>query len=211
LVALDTRFAAELKPNYSDPDSVAPDAAVACLLDPRLKNFHVGFFLHVVKAKERVLAEMGQVELTDAPEPPQKKFKSALYDGILPSQMNADAVSTECTSVIFVLLLLPLNQPPYAFAGADYNRLAGPDLDAPFAASLDWWKQNKSRFPRLAVLARRYLCCPATSSSAERLFSASGEILSERRTRLSAENLSGLVLIQDNSKLFAEYLKQNAY
>lgn len=88
------------KPDYSKPASVVPDAAVACLLDPRLKNYHVGFFLHVVKAKERVLAEMRLVEVAEDLEPPQKKFKSALYDGIMLSQTQPDDVSSECASAM---------------------------------------------------------------------------------------------------------------
>jgi len=39
---------------------------------------------------------------------------------------------------------------------------------------LDWWKANQTCFPRLATLARRYLCVPETTVASERVFSAMG-------------------------------------
>ncbi len=39
---------------------------------------------------------------------------------------------------------------------------------------LDWWKGNQTHFPRLATLARRYLCVPGTSVPSERVFSTAG-------------------------------------
>ena len=36
---------------------------------------------------------------------------------------------------------------------------------------LEWWAENEIKFPALSVMARQYLGVPATSASAERLFS----------------------------------------
>lgn len=41
---------------------------------------------------------------------------------------------------------------------------------------LQWWTDNED-FPRLAKLAQKILCIPATSVASERLFSSSGNIL----------------------------------
>ncbi|XP_055055329.2 uncharacterized protein [Misgurnus anguillicaudatus] len=49
---------------------------------------------------------------------------------------------------------------------------------------LGWWKINKPSYPKLAKLARSVLCIPASSSSSERVFSAAGRTISERRTAL---------------------------
>ena len=39
----------------------------------------------------------------------------------------------------------------------------------------DWWLENTSKnFPKLAVMARQYLGCPASSAAVERLFSQVG-------------------------------------
>jgi hypothetical protein len=39
---------------------------------------------------------------------------------------------------------------------------------------LEWWKSNGKRFPILSEMAIRYLCIPATSAPAERVFSSAG-------------------------------------
>ena len=44
---------------------------------------------------------------------------------------------------------------------------------------LVWWKQNCSHLPMLQELAKKYLCIPATSVPAERLFSKAGEVVTK--------------------------------
>ena len=39
---------------------------------------------------------------------------------------------------------------------------------------LKWWASNETKFPALSVMVRQYLGVPATSASAERLFSIAG-------------------------------------
>jgi hypothetical protein len=39
---------------------------------------------------------------------------------------------------------------------------------------LEWWAANEINFPALIVMAMQYLGVPATSASAERLFSLTG-------------------------------------
>lgn len=61
---------------------------------------------------------------------------------------------------------------------------------------LGWWK---GRFPNLSKLARSFLCIPATSTPAEWIFSAAGNIFSQKRASLSHEHvdmLTFLILIQ---------------
>jgi hypothetical protein len=41
---------------------------------------------------------------------------------------------------------------------------------------LHWWKQHASKFPNLSKMARQFLLAPASSASAERLFSAAGKM-----------------------------------
>nr|XP_055051518.1 E3 SUMO-protein ligase ZBED1 [Misgurnus anguillicaudatus] len=52
---------------------------------------------------------------------------------------------------------------------------------------LEWWKENGSRFPLLANMARKYLCITATSTPSERVFSAAGNIVTPHRNLLKPE------------------------
>jgi len=64
-----------------------------------------------------------------------------------------------------------------------------------------WWAKHHLEFPRLAYLACKYLCIPATSVSSELVFSKSGEIVEKRRTRLASTNVDKLMFLSDNNKL----------
>ncbi|CAF1024858.1 unnamed protein product [Didymodactylos carnosus] len=65
---------------------------------------------------------------------------------------------------------------------------------------LVWWGQNKSRFPTIAKIARKYLCVPATSTPSERVFSISGIITSDRRSRLSPDCVNSAIFLNKNSQ-----------
>ena len=59
--------------------------------------------------------------------------------------------------------------------------------------ALEWWKLNESRFPHLALLAKKYLSIQATSAPSERIFSKAGRIISDLRTRLNS-TISGMLM-----------------
>lgn len=63
---------------------------------------------------------------------------------------------------------------------------------------LAWWKVNSLLFPNLALLARKYLSVPATSTPSERLFSASGNIITSKRSRLNPTVAEKLVFCYKN-------------
>lgn len=71
-------------------------------------------------------------------------------------------------------------------------------VDGKVANPLNWWKSHHVEFPKLAKLARRFLCIIASSVPCERVFSKSGLCVSKRRTLLSDENVSNLVFIASN-------------
>ena len=60
---------------------------------------------------------------------------------------------------------------------------------------LDWWQKNQNTYPKLAHLARQIFCVPASSSSSERVFSAAGRIIEERRTRLKPDTVDSLLFL----------------
>ena len=64
--------------------------------------------------------------------------------------------------------------------------------------SSEWWCAHRSKFPHIAMAARRLLCVPATSAAAERMFSCAGLISTPLRNRLRAETLEKLTLLSCN-------------
>ena len=50
---------------------------------------------------------------------------------------------------------------------------------------LQWWATNEKRFPHVARMARQFLGCPATSASAERVFSLAGRLYSDLRQHMT--------------------------
>ena len=59
-------------------------------------------------------------------------------------------------------------------------------------------KENAERFPIIAKVAKRFLCIPATSVPAERVFSTTGLIINEKRSSLLPENSDMLIFLNKN-------------
>lgn len=62
---------------------------------------------------------------------------------------------------------------------------------------LQFWHQN-STFPRLQVLATKFLAVPATSAPVERVFSTGGIFMRPHRARLSNQSLGDLMMLKCN-------------
>ncbi|XP_039618326.1 E3 SUMO-protein ligase ZBED1-like [Polypterus senegalus] len=76
-----------------------------------------------------------------------------------------------------------------------YLQAPGPDTETD---PLEWWRQHELSFPSVARLAKKYLCIPATSSSSERAFSASGNIITCKRSCLKPNTVDQLVFLALN-------------
>ena len=48
------------------------------------------------------------------------------------------------------------------------------------------------------MLAKKFLCITATSVPSERLFSAAGNLVAEKRSRLTSENIDKLIFLYEN-------------
>ncbi|XP_052783166.1 zinc finger BED domain-containing protein 4-like [Mya arenaria] len=68
----------------------------------------------------------------------------------------------------------------------------------PHMTVLEWWEANKAFWPRLSRLAKKYLCCPASSVASERVFSLARQVMNKKRCRLSADNVDMLVFLNKN-------------
>ena len=82
-----------------------------------------------------------------------------------------------------------LEQTPFETEVDIYQR----ELRAPSTLSnlevLPWWQAQESRFPNLARMVRQFLACPASSASAERIFSLAGRLFDDKSQAMKEENL----------------------
>lgn len=63
---------------------------------------------------------------------------------------------------------------------------------------LKWWSERKHIYPRLYEMMKRRLCVPATSVPSERVFSKAGQVLTQRRSRLTTSKVEKIIFIQAN-------------
>ncbi|CAM4533447.1 unnamed protein product [Leuciscus chuanchicus] len=64
--------------------------------------------------------------------------------------------------------------------------------------TLEWWKLHQPNFPRLSLLAKKYLSIPATSAPSERVFSVGGGIVTCNRACLKPEVVDRLIFLAKN-------------
>lgn len=64
---------------------------------------------------------------------------------------------------------------------------------------LQWWAKHESSFPQLSKMAQQYLGCPATSASAERLFSIAGRVFDDLRQGMGEDMLEELMWARINN------------
>lgn len=73
--------------------------------------------------------------------------------------------------------------------------------DVPMTADvLDWWAAHEDSYPNLCVMAQQYLGMPATSASAERLFSVAGRVFDDLRQGLEDDQLEAVMWARINSQ-----------
>ncbi|XP_055522726.1 E3 SUMO-protein ligase ZBED1-like [Wyeomyia smithii] len=64
---------------------------------------------------------------------------------------------------------------------------------------LAWWETRKHVYPRLHQIMLRRLCVPATSVPCERIFSKTGQLVTEKRSRLSSKHIAEMIFVNANA------------
>ena len=160
------------------------EAAVCCILNPALKGFLVkDAGLYEKTVKEMIRREEG------APEPP-----AALNEAI-PIDMDDedDFMISQCTQG---------SAPTAGAAESPMTTELNLYMSIPKSSAtidiLQFWHAHEKQFPSLAKVVKKYMCIQASSSSSERTFSASGNIVTPKRNKLDPENVNLLVYLKEN-------------
>ena len=184
-------LAKELRGKF--PCQPTSTATIATALDPRFRQ--LGFLSE--ENKSRTKAELRRLALGvataprdgdgDEPEiaePPAKKKcnESKLAKLLEDEEPDCNSTTSCLSSDIEAEVLLYTSSRPVPLN----------------ADPLEWWSGHYSDYPHLAVLARRFLCIPATSVPAERVFSAAGIIVNKLRCSLQHNNVDALIFLQKN-------------
>ncbi|KAM4745060.1 E3 SUMO-protein ligase ZBED1-like [Anableps anableps] len=177
-------------------DLASKPALIASMLDPRHKHLSfltpTGRLAAKVKLHELVL----KLDATTA-NPKDEQQETPVTPDLsqaTPKQQTSDTKNT------MMLLLGDSYSSSYATdseAQVDYYlRDIAPSLDI---NPLDWWRLNEPRFPKLATLARHYLCIPGVSLPS--LLSDVGQSFATMRTRLTPEHVNMMVFLNRNATI----------
>ena len=68
-----------------------------------------------------------------------------------------------------------------------------------------WWEDHKNEYPTVSLLAKKYLCIAATSTSSECLFSEAGNAMTAKRTKLNPLLFERIVFLKKNMQCVENY------
>ncbi|XP_072945701.1 E3 SUMO-protein ligase ZBED1-like [Epargyreus clarus] len=106
---------------------------------------------------------------------------SEMFMDVEPTQYSPQASAITEVQRYLADMLLPIKD--------DHGKLFDPS---------DWWRNHQFVYPNLAQLYRNKCCGMSSSVSCERIFSTSGNILTDRRTRLKSEKVKQLMFLNVN-------------
>ncbi|KAK0151881.1 Zinc finger BED domain-containing protein 1 [Merluccius polli] len=184
-----------IEEKYSDP--VTQELLdITSFLDPRFKTSYVSEE-NVPYIKDRVKMEMEQVA--------QKEQRACVTTHPMPLSAEEEPPSTSTKrkrslGSFFKTKAVPASstvQLEDTIKAELDNYLITPTIDGE-QDPLAWWRVHNVNFPWLSKLARKYLCIPATSAPSERLFSASGNIVTCQRASLKPAKVDMLVFLAKN-------------
>jgi hypothetical protein len=169
-------------------------AVIATGLDPKKKT------LKCLNAENRESVKDEIVDLTryimdnkysndeSVEKPPAKR---ARHDSQLASSSSDDDDMPLCTSSTRFLAI------------HEYENFRKEKKPDDTVCTLNWWKNNNTKYPSISILARKYLSIPATSTSSERVFSTAGNICTKLRAALAPKNVDMLIFLAKNREIIA--------
>jgi hypothetical protein len=167
----------------------------------RLLRWHLDKAIRLLKAADvydargvkRGAAEMDESAATNHPFAAENRRSMA-------SSVSAALALTDAVHADGRFVLAPAGEPLTHLEDVQrelsaYMRLP---VEPMSSCPLTWWRQHRQFFPGLAIVAREFLCTPATSAAVERFFSAGGITINHLRTRLSSKSVEQLLFLKLN-------------
>jgi len=152
-------------------------------------SFRLAAYAHVRTLVDKVALPVSSDESSQSTleEPPAKRSRLNESDDSLKFILRAQVKATAAAAAV-----------------SEFDRYLNvkPSGDCGDGSALSWWQQHAPLYPKCAHLARKYLAIPATSVQSERLFSATGRLITKQRTRLLADHADCLVFLNKNIDLF---------
>lgn len=161
---------------------VTMDNKIACFLDPRyryLKMLSEDERNDVYIEVKRLLQEFTQVEGHELPSL-AKKSRFSMFEVASSDLQSHDEFQ-------------------FYMQNADYSQYLNSEDNKKHLVEL-FWRNNKVRFPKLYLLAKKRLHVPASSAPSEIIFSSAGRICN-KRYNLKPENLDDLVFLKNNLQI----------
>lgn len=162
---------------------------IPTFLDPRFKKRGIVSKEGYTQTKAKVqqlIANLVREENYAAPLPEVVPVKENLIWGEFDKQNLVDiSVSTPSSTAIIELR----------------QYCEEPTIDR-HESPLEWWQKRELVYPRLAILAKRYLCLVPTSVPSERVFSRAGELISKKRNRLNNKNVRAIMFLNGNMRYY---------
>ncbi|XP_059910907.1 uncharacterized protein LOC132459985 [Gadus macrocephalus] len=173
----------------------------ASALDPRFKGLPFLSEDDVAETFGRVVAEAASLEqqvrveeheVTEGTQPTEEQNQSSP-----PAKRRAPSSLLEnLLGNTFSRATQPISA--YAQAEEEVNKFRGAPPVPLSEDPLSWWRKNEIMYPLLSKLGKRYFCIPATSVSAERVFSTAGDIVTAQRSTLTPEHVDQLLFLHKN-------------
>jgi len=166
--------------NYYWKDLSKPDVLISSLLDPRMKE----------------LSFVTSEKCNDTKNLLHEKYNEMQN---LTSQLTIQSTKSPVKKKkLTILASLKKSSSVRSYNEVnEYFQLEEIDFESnPFT----WWCEREEKFPILSLLAKKYLSVYACSTASERLFSDAGNLLTEKRTRISPDLFKRLIFLKRNFK-----------
>lgn len=190
-----TSIAKELRSRYYPEGYSTLNASKAAVLDPRYKLLK--FYDHHIRQET---LDAVRLELDTLPLAPPTADNNSVQVLEEPknkrARMSDDNIFADLTSLCAA-----------EDATTTSDELAAYLMETPLSLHgdiLQYWRDNSNRYPKLSVLAQKYLCIPATSVPSESVFSTAGHIVNKKRASLDPDTVDILVFLSRNWKLCCE-------